>query len=101
MRLASILAIVVLVVLVFTNPNEADFREHVRRETGIAGQFGMVVADLLSGDKQGGINRQNFFIASRFYVGGDGLLPREDVAWGIAGQFIEIDGAEGKTPLGR
>lgn len=49
----------------------------------------MAVMDLLSLDKKGGIRRENFIVASRFYLGGDGLLPREDLAWGIAGFFID------------
>ncbi len=79
----------VAVVLAFTNPSEADFREHVRKKEGLSGTLGMAVADLLSGGKKGGINRDNFLVASRFYLGGDGILPREDIAWGIAGFFIE------------
>ena len=79
----------IAVVLALTNPSEADFREHVRQKEGIAGTVGMAVADLLSGGKKGGIQRDNFLIASRFYLGGDGILPREDVAWGIGGFFIE------------
>jgi hypothetical protein len=77
------------VVLALTNPSEADFREHVRKKEGVAGTVGMVVADLLTGGKKGGINRDNYLVASRFYLGGDGILPREDIAWGIAGFFIE------------
>ena len=79
----------VAVVLAFTNPDEADFREHVRQKEGIAGTLGMAVADLLTPGKKGGIQRDNYLVASRFYIGGDGILPREDVAWGIAGFFIE------------
>jgi hypothetical protein len=79
----------VAVVLALTNPSEADFREHVRKKEGVAGTVGMVVADLLTGGKKGGINRDNYLVASRFYLGGDGILPREDIAWGIAGFFIE------------
>jgi hypothetical protein len=79
----------VAVVLALTNPSEADFREHVRKKEGIAGTVGMAVADLLSGGKKGGIQRDNYLVASRFYLGGDGILPREDIAWGIAGFFIE------------
>lgn len=79
----------VAVVLAITNPSEADFREHVRQKEGVAGTVGMAVADLLSGGKKGGINRDNYLVASRFYLGGDGILPREDIAWGIAGFFIE------------
>lgn len=79
----------IAVVLAITNPSEADFREHVRKKEGVAGTVGMAVADLLSGGKKGGINRDNYLVASRFYLGGDGILPREDIAWGIAGFFIE------------
>ena len=79
----------IAVVLAITNPSEADFREHVRKKEGIAGTVGMAVADLLSGGKKGGIQRDNYLVASRFYLGGDGILPREDIAWGIAGFFIE------------
>lgn len=79
----------IAVVLALTNPSEADYREHVRQKEGVAGTVGMAVADLLSGGKKGGINRDNYLIASRFYLGGDGILPREDIAWGIAGFFIE------------
>lgn len=78
--------------LAFTNPNEADFREHVRQKEGLAGTLGLAVADLVSGGKKGGIQRDNYFLASKFYVGGDGILPREDIAWGVAGQIIEIKG---------
>lgn len=85
-----ILLLVVVGGLAFTNPTEADFREHVRQKEGIAGSVGLVVADLVSGGKKGGIQRENYIIASKFYVGGDGVLPREDIAWGVAKQFIEI-----------
>ena len=78
--------------LVMTNPNEADFREHVRVKEGLAGTIGMVAADLLSGGKGGGIQRDNYLVASRFYIGGNGILPRQDVAWGVAGKFFEIEG---------
>ncbi len=76
--------------LALTNPTEADFREHVRQKEGVAGTVGLAVADLVSGGKKGGVKRDNFIIASKFYVGGDGVLPREDIAWGVAKQFIEI-----------
>jgi len=90
MKLILLIVVAVLGVLAFTNPNEAAFREHVRQKEGIAGTLGMAVADVFSGGKKGGIQRENFIVASKFYIGGDGLLPREDVAWGIAGQFIAI-----------
>lgn len=88
-KLLFLLAAVV-VVLALTNPGEADFREHVRRKEGIAGTLGMAVADLFAGGKKGGIQRDNFLVASRFYLGGDGILPRENLAWGVAGFFIEV-----------
>lgn len=90
MKLPLLLLIVAAVGLALTNPTEAQFREHVRQKEGIAGTVGLAVADLVSGGKKGGIQRENYIVASKFYVGGDGVLPREDVAWGIAGQFIEI-----------
>jgi hypothetical protein len=77
------------VALAATNPSEADFREHVRKKEGVAGTAAMVMMDLLSLDKKGGIHRDNYFVASRFYTGGEGLLPREELAWGVAGQIIE------------
>lgn len=89
MKKPILLLAAVAVVLAITNPNEAAFREHIRKKEGIAGTLGMAVADLVSGGKKGGIQRDNFVIASRFYIGGDGILPREDLAWGIAGFFIE------------
>jgi hypothetical protein len=91
-RLFGFVLAVVVAGLVMTNPNEADFREHVRVKEGLAGTIGMVAADLLSGGKGGGIQRDNYFVASRFYIGGNGILPRQDVAWGVAGKFFEIEG---------
>jgi hypothetical protein len=56
--------------LALTNPKEADYREHIRQKEGLAGTVGMAVADLISGGKKGGIQRKDFIIASRFYMGG-------------------------------
>lgn len=93
--------VVIALALAFTNPSEADFREHIRQKDGIAGQFGMAMADILSGGKKGGISRENFLIGSRFYIGGDGVLPRKNVAWGIARQFIEIKDEDERVPAHR
>lgn len=90
MKRIAVLGGIVVVLLALTNPNEADFREHVREKSGIAGTLGMALTDLLSGGK-GGIRRDNYIVASRFYIGGDGLLPRQDLAWGIAGMFFDSD----------
>ncbi len=89
MKKFLLLLILVAGALALTNPNEADYREHIRQKEGLAGTAGMAVADIISGGKKGGIHRENFIIASRFYMGGDGVLPRENLAWGIARQFIE------------
>lgn len=77
-----------MVILALTNPSPADFRDHVRQKEGLAGTLGMAMADLLSGGK-GGIQRDNYFVASHFYFGGDGVIPRQDLGWGIAGMIFE------------
>ena len=87
-KLLFLLAAIV-VVLALTNPNEADYREHIRQQQGIAGSVGMAVADLITGGKKGGIQRDNFTVGSRSYLGGKGVLPRENLAWGVGGQFIK------------
>ncbi len=79
----------IMAVLAFTNPSEADFREHFRQKEGLAGTLGLAAADLFSGGKKGGIGRDNYLLFSRFYLGGDGILPRQDLAWGVAGMFID------------
>jgi hypothetical protein len=86
MKKAAIVIAVLVAGLALTNPDEEDFREHVREKQGIAGSLGMAAAELLGG----GIRRENYGIASRFYIGGDGLLPREDLAWGCVGKILEI-----------
>lgn len=90
MKMLILLLAIIVAVLALTNPSEAEYREHVRQKEGIAGTVGLAVADLVSGGKRGGVQRENYLVASKFYVGGDGVLPKEDLAWGIAGQFIEI-----------
>jgi hypothetical protein len=92
MKRIAVVGGILVVLLVFTNPSEADFREHVREKSGIAGTLGLALTDLLSGGK-GGIQRDNYIIASRFFIGGDGLIPRQDLAWGIAGVFFDSDPA--------
>lgn len=88
MKKLLLIPAVMFIVLAVTNPDEADFREHVRQKQGIAGTIGMAMADLLSGGK-GGIRRENYLVASRYFIGGDGVIPREDLAWGVAGMFFE------------
>lgn len=81
--------ILLVLVLVLTNPTEADFREQVRERQGLAGTLGLAAADLLSGSQRGGIKRDNYWVASRFYLGGDGVLPRRNLGWGMAGKIWE------------
>lgn len=88
MKKLLLLPILLVAVLAFTNPSEAKFREHVRQKQGIAGSLGLAVADLFSGG-QGGVQRDNYLVASRYFIGGDGMIPREDLAWGVAGMFFD------------
>jgi hypothetical protein len=92
MKRTVVLGGIIVLLLALTNPDEADFREHVREKNGLAGTLGMALTDLLSGGK-GGIRRDNYIVASRFHIGGDGLLPRQDLAWGIAGMFFDSEAA--------
>ncbi len=90
MKLPLLLLTIVAIGLAVTNPNEASYREYIRQKEGLPGTVGLAVADLVSGTKKGGVQRDNYIVASKFYIGGDGILPREDIAWGVAGKFIEI-----------
>jgi hypothetical protein len=92
MKRIFVLGGIIVLLLALSNPDEEDFRGHVREKSGIAGTLGMALTDLLSGGK-GGIRRDNYIVASRFYIGGEGLLPRQDLAWGIAGMFFDSDPA--------
>jgi hypothetical protein len=85
MKKAAIVIAVLFAALALTNPDEEDFRNHVRERQGIAGSLGMAAAELLGG----GIKRENYGVASRFYMGGDGLLPRQNLAWGCVGRIWE------------
>jgi hypothetical protein len=91
MKKLLLILLIVVVALALTNPNEADYREHVRQKEGLAGSVGLVVADLLASGPKGGVRRENYLLASRFYLGGGGLLPEETLAWGVANQFIETE----------
>lgn len=92
-RLMLLLGVLALVALVLTNPNEQDLREHVRERDGLAGTLGLAVADVLSGG-EGGIQRTNYLVASRFHIGGDGIIPRQDLGWGIAGMIFDAPESE-------
>ena len=78
------------VFLGFANPD----REPVTRacaETGGPWRLaGAETAGLLSSGPRAGIRRGNSLFAGRFHPGGDGVLPRKDLTWGIAGRFIDI-----------
>lgn len=94
MKLRYVALLILLVIaagLALTNPNESQYRAHVQEREGLLGTLGLGLADLLSKDASKGIHRDNYFVASKFYVGGDGVLPRQDLAWGVGGKFWEIE----------
>ncbi len=91
MRLIIFLLIALLVILALTNPNEAEFRSHMQQKHGIAGTLSLKVASIFSAGTGTGVHRDNYFLFSRYYIGGDGILPRSDLAWGIGGKFYEIE----------
>jgi hypothetical protein len=94
MRLIVFLLIALAVVLALTNPNEAEFRSHMQQKHGIAGTLGLKVASIFSAGTSSGLHRENYVLFSRYYVGGDGILPRADMAWGVAGKFFDIEAAD-------
>lgn len=90
MRLIIFLLISLLVVLALTNPNEAEFRSYMQQKHGIAGSLSLKVAAIFSAGTSTGVSRDNYILFSRYYIGGDGILPRTDLAWGVAGKFFDI-----------
>lgn len=89
MKLWLIILVVVAAALALTNPSEADFRAHIQERQGIFGTLGLALTDLLSADSRKGVHRENYILFSKFYIGGDGILPRQDLGWGIAGKCFE------------
>lgn len=96
MRLIVFLLAGLLVILALTNPNEAEFRNHMQQKHGIAGTLSLKVASIFSAGTSTGVGRDNYLIFSRYYIGGDGILPRTDLAWGVAGRFFDIEEEEGE-----
>ena len=90
MRLIIFLLISLIVVLALTNPNEAEFRSYMQQKHGIAGSLSLKVAAIFSAGTSTGVSRDNYIILSRYYIGGDGILPRADLAWGVGGKFFDI-----------
>jgi hypothetical protein len=91
MRLIFFLFVSLLVILVLTNPNENEFRTHMQQKYGIAGSLSLKVASIFSAGTSSGISRDNYVIFSRYYIGGDGILPRTDLAWGMGGKFFDVE----------
>ena len=93
MKLSSFVIVLLVIagMLAFTNPDETQYRAHIQEREGIVGVLGMGLADLLSKHSSKGIHRDNYVVCSKFYAGGDGILPRQDLAWGIAGKFVDIE----------
>ncbi|MBN8417632.1 MAG: hypothetical protein J0L73_01805 [Verrucomicrobia bacterium] len=96
MRLILFLLISLTVVLAFTNPNENEFRTYMQQKHGIAGSLSLKVAAIFSAGTSTGVSRDNYIVCSRYYIGGDGILPRTDLAWGVAGKFFDINEDSGK-----
>ena len=96
MRLIIFLLISLFVVLALTNPNEAEFRSYMQLKHGIAGSLSLKVAAIFSAGTSTGVSRDNYVVCSRYYIGGDGILPRTDLAWGVAGKFFDIDEGDKK-----
>ena len=90
MRLIIFLLISLFVVLALTNPNEAEFRSYMQQKHGIAGSLSLKVAAIFSAGTSTGVSRDNYVVCSRYYIGGDGILPRADLAWGVGGKFFDI-----------
>ena len=91
MRLILFLLFSLIVVLALTNPNEAEFRSYMQQKHGIAGSLSLKVAAIFSAGTSTGVSRDNYIICSRYYLGGDGILPRTDLAWAVAGKFFDIN----------
>ncbi|WP_395743455.1 hypothetical protein [Prosthecobacter sp.] len=91
MRLIIFLLISLFVILALTNPNEAEFRSYMQQKYGIAGSLSLKVASIFSAGTSTGVHRDNYILFSRYYIGGDGILPRTDLAWGVAGKFFDIE----------
>jgi hypothetical protein len=91
MKTLLIVLAVVAAMLAFTNPNETTFRAHVQEKQGIVGTLSLGLVDLLSKDSKRGIHRENFILFSKFYMGGDGILPRSELGWGIAGKCFDSE----------
>lgn len=96
MRFILFLIFALSIVLALTNPNEADFRSYMQQKHGIAGSLSLKVAAIFSAGTSTGVSRDNYIICSRYYIGGDGILPRTDLAWAVAGKFFDIDEGGGK-----
>lgn len=83
---------VISAMLLFTNPSVEQYRGYIKERQGLAGSLGLLAVDVLSTSetKGKGIHRDNFWLCSKFYIGGDGILPRQDLAWGALGRFWDI-----------
>lgn len=86
MKTLLLVVAVVFGMLALTNPNEEAFRGFIQTREGLGGTLGLGLIDLFSKDSRKGVHRDNYLVFSRFYLGGDGVLPRQELGWGIAGK---------------
>lgn len=93
MKVSVVLLLIIIGLLAITNPTEGQYRAHVQEQQGIFGTLGLGLADLLSKDSTKGIHRENYLLFSRFYVGGDGILPKQELGWGMAGHIFDVKDA--------
>jgi len=96
MRLIFFLLISLFVVLALTNPNENEFRGYMQQKYGIAGSLSLKVASIFSAGTSTGVTRENYILFSRYYIGGDGILPRTELARGVAGKFFDVEESKEK-----
>ena len=68
----------VLVVLAVSNPDESDFREWYVEEHGFGGALVSIA-----------VNRENRIFYSTYSIGGNGLIKKRTLAYGIAGAFVK------------
>ena len=68
----------VFVFLAVSNPDESDFREWYVEEHGFGGALVSIA-----------VNRENRIFYSTYSIGGNGLIKKRTLSYGIAGGFVK------------